>query len=218
MLARFIRLTAIAIIVMMTNSATAEEAPKTDIKLDVTALMKEHKIGRDDAPIKIEKYASFTCSHCANLETRTMPAIKKQFVDTGMVQFIYKPFPLDEFAMQAELMIKCADRSKFFDLTSALFAQQQDWFKSGDLTKFLMQLGNLAGLDDAKFKTCITSKELTDAVRAQMTDAYKKYKINSVPALVINNGDQVITGYRTVEELSKIIKDTKTIKDLKNGK
>lgn len=218
MLAKFIRLTAIAVIIMITNTAIAEEPQTPKNTLDIAALMKDHKIGRDDAPIKIEKYASFTCNHCASFEIKTMPEIKKQFIDTGIVQFIYKSFPLDDYAMQAELMVKCADGNKFFDLTNALFSKQQDWFKSGDTKKFLMQLGELAGINEEKFNTCTSSKELNEAIRKQMNESYQKHKINAVPALVINNGEQIITGYRTVDELAKIIKDTKTIIDVKQGK
>lgn len=220
MLARLLKLCAVAVFTFLVIS-NAHAEKKEDIKLDIPTLMKEYKIGSDDAPIKITKFASFTCGHCATFATKTMPEIKEKYVDTGIVQITYIPFPLDEYAMKASLMVQCAPRENYGDLYDTIYSKQMDWFKSGDPTKFLINLGELAGVSKEKFNTCANSTELTEALQTQMRNAYKKHQINAVPAFVINEGEdsqQVVVGYKTAEEMSKIIKGVKTIKDLKDNK
>lgn len=217
MLAKLFKLTAIAIFTLIIISGAHAEA-KQEIKLDVPTLMKERKIGSDDAPVKIVKYASFTCGHCATLETKTMPQIKKDFVDTGIAQIIYKPFPLDDHALQASLMMRCIPEENFFETYETLFSQQKEWFQSGNPTKFLVSLADLAGLNREQFVACTNNQELIAAVKDEMIATHKKHKIEAVPAMIFNEGEQIVVGYQTYEQLAKIIKDVKTITELKKTK
>src|SRR5712691_11668810 len=55
----------------------------------------ERVLGNDAAPVTIIEYASMTCSHCARFHEVTYPELKKRYVDTGKVRFIFREFPLD---------------------------------------------------------------------------------------------------------------------------
>ena len=65
-------------------------------------------IGKADAPIVIEEYASLTCSHCAAFHTTVLPELKKAYIDPGKVKLIYRDFPLDELAVAAAMTGRCA--------------------------------------------------------------------------------------------------------------
>ena len=189
-----------------------------DINLDIEKILEDRKIGNDNAPIKIVKYASFTCGHCAIMNNKTMPEIKKQFVDTGIAQITYKSFPLDEHSMLATLMVQCAPKDKFLELYETLYQRQQDWFKSGNSIEFLANIAELTGVSREKFEACTNNQELKAALTKDMKESYTKYQINAVPALVINDGEKVVIGYKTVEQLAEIINDVKNIKKLKLDK
>ena len=49
-----------------------------------------------------------TCPHCANFHKTTYPALKTKYIDTGKVRFIFREFPLDELAVAASMLARCA--------------------------------------------------------------------------------------------------------------
>src|SRR5215813_7498787 len=63
-------------------------------------------LGKDDAPVTIVEYASMTCPHCAHFHETTYPELKKRYVDTGKVRFIFREFPLDKLAAGAAMLAR----------------------------------------------------------------------------------------------------------------
>ena len=49
-------------------------------------------IGDSEAPITIIEYASMSCSHCADFHNNTLEDLKTEFIDTGMVKFVFRDF------------------------------------------------------------------------------------------------------------------------------
>ena len=68
-------------------------------------------LGKADAPVTIIEYASMTCPHCATFNKTTYPALKTKYIDTGKVRFIFREFPLDELAVAASMLARCAGRT-----------------------------------------------------------------------------------------------------------
>ena len=52
-------------------------------------------MGDVNAPVTLLEYASMTCPHCKRFHEQIMPEIKKNFIDTGKVKYILRPFPFD---------------------------------------------------------------------------------------------------------------------------
>src|ERR1044072_911930 len=90
----------------------------------VDALMKpeglpDMAMGNDKAPVTVIEYASMTCPHCAHFQETTFPELKKRYIDTGKVRYIFREFPLDTLASAAFLLARCAstdDKGKYFAL------------------------------------------------------------------------------------------------------
>ena len=66
-----------------------------------------NQLGSDTAEYVLVEYASMSCVHCANFHNNEFPKIKKNFIDTGKLKFIYKDFPLDRPAMFASMVANC---------------------------------------------------------------------------------------------------------------
>src|SRR5262249_33445853 len=60
--------------------------------------------GQADAPVTIVEYASMTCPHCSHFHETTYPEMKKKYIDTGKVRFIFREFPLDQLALAASML------------------------------------------------------------------------------------------------------------------
>ena len=68
-----------------------------------------------------------TCPHCAAFHATTYPELKKRYIDTGKVRFIFREFPLDQLALAAFLLARCAGPDKYFPMIETLFQLQKEW-------------------------------------------------------------------------------------------
>ena len=51
--------------------------------------MKEMVLGNQKAKITVIEYASLGCPHCAQFHSGTYQDVKKNYIDTGKIKFIY---------------------------------------------------------------------------------------------------------------------------------
>ncbi|ASQ13192.1 thioredoxin domain-containing protein [Sinorhizobium meliloti] len=61
-------------------------------KLLAPAGLPDTPIGSISAPVTLIEYSSPTCSHCVEYRTRVAPRIHAEFVTTGKVRSIFRPF------------------------------------------------------------------------------------------------------------------------------
>ncbi len=82
-------------------------------------------LGKPDAPITIVEYASLTCPHCAHFDEEVLPQLKKEWIDTGKAKLIFRDFPLDQEAMRAEMVARCAPPERYYALPSICCFENQ---------------------------------------------------------------------------------------------
>jgi protein-disulfide isomerase len=155
----------------------------------------EMVLGDEKAPVTIIEYASMTCPHCAHFSETTWPTLKKDYVDTGKVRFIFREFPLDPLAAAGFMLARCAakdDSKKYFVMIDTLFAQQKTWVVQQPLEP-LKAIARQAGLSEQQFNECLTNQKLVDGLEAVRQRAADKLGVNSTPTFFINgekrNGD-----------------------------
>jgi len=146
----------------------------------------EHVLGKADAPVTIIEYASMTCPHCADFHAKTMPRIKSEYIDKGLVRFVFRPFPLDQLAARASLLAQCAPGEGYFNMIDILFRSQGDWSTASDRVAALNQIGRTAGLSDADIDRCTNDTATLDRIVASMQEAQTRFGINSTPSFVVN--------------------------------
>lgn len=174
--------------------------------VDVQAAMADRVLGEADAPVTVVEYASLTCTHCAHFATTILPEVKTRLVATGKLRIIYRDFPLDQLAMKAAKMARCAPKDRYFDLIEVLFRNRDRWIDNAkEPEKALMQLGALAGMDDATMKSCIANAEMDTALLTRMNEAQTKFSIQSTPSFVFDDGAEVISGAHPVEKFEEIV-------------
>ena len=118
----------------------------TAAELLVPPPLGDRVLGKDDAPVTIIEYASMTCPHCAHFHETTYPELKKRYIDTGKVRFIFREFPLDPLAAGASMLARCADKDKFYPLIETLFQQQTKWAVEKPIPP-LMAIAKQAGIE-----------------------------------------------------------------------
>jgi protein-disulfide isomerase len=164
-------------------------------------------MGLATAPITIIEYASLTCPHCATFHTTAFPQIKEQYIEQGLVKFVYRDFPLDRAALWASQLARCAGPDRYFSFLDVLFRQQGTWARGNDAGQIqdnLKRLARLGGFSDATFDTCLKDKSVETAVLEQSLKGEREFKISSTPTIIINGKKH--TGAVSFEEIDKVLK------------
>jgi protein-disulfide isomerase len=184
--------------------AAAEDTVSTAELMKPEALP-DMAIGSDKATVTIIEYASMTCPHCAHFQETTFPEVKKRYIDTGKVRYIFREFPLDTLASAAFLLARCSgekDPTKYFAMIDTLFRKQQQWVVSKPVPP-LLAIAKQAGFTEQSFDACLANQKLLDGVQNVRQRAVDVFKVQSTPTFFINGTKY--SGAMTIEEMAKVI-------------
>jgi protein-disulfide isomerase len=148
--------------------------------------MSEKVMGDPAAKVTIIEYASLTCPHCAKFHKETLPRLKAEYIDTGKAKLIYRDFPLDQYALKASLLARCAPDGRFFAFLDVLFSEQERWARSEDPVAALTKIGQLGGLSQEAFDACASSEKLTNFVLQQRLTGQQEHSVDSTPTFIVN--------------------------------
>jgi protein-disulfide isomerase len=143
-------------------------------------------LGSNDAPLTIVEYASMTCPHCAHVHETVLPELKKNYIDKGLVRYVFREFPIDQLALAASVLTRCVPAEAYHPFVSTLFAQQRTWALSEDVRGSLKELSARAGMNEAAFDACLKNKDLATAIVASREEGLKKYCVNATPTTYLN--------------------------------
>ncbi|MGH6784930.1 MAG: DsbA family protein [Sphingomicrobium sp.] len=141
-------------------------------------------LGAENAPVTIIEYASMTCPHCADFHATTYVELKKRYIDTGKVRFIFREFPLDQLALAGFLLARCVGPDKYFPMIDTLFQLQKEWVVQKPLGP-LLAIAKQAGLSEQQFNDCLQDKKLIDGLEDVRQRAIK-LNVQSTPSFFIN--------------------------------
>src|SRR6476659_6825269 len=159
----------------------------------------DESLGSATAPVTIIEYASMTCPHCAHFHETTFPGLKKKYIDTGKVRFVFREFPLDQLAAAGAMLARCAGKDKYFPMLETLFAQQKEWVVQKPLEP-LLGIAKQAGFTQQRFDQCLANQQLLEGIE-QSRARGTKLGVSSTPTFFINGN--IVRGVLTVEELEK---------------
>ncbi len=177
----------------------------SEVELMAPGALPDMVMGDAKAPVTIIEYASMTCPHCATFTETTFPELKKRYIDTGKVRFIFREFPLDQLAAAAFMLARCSgetDSSKYFTMVDTMFRQQRTWAVERPLPP-LLALAKQAGFTQATFDACLSNQKLLDGIEAVRNRAADKFKVQSTPSFFINGS--LFSGAMSIDEMAKQI-------------
>jgi protein-disulfide isomerase len=170
----------------------------------VLALSKDDRIlGNPDAPITIVEYASLTCPHCAHFTNDVLPELKKKWIDTGKAKLVLRDYPLDEPALRAAMIARCAPPDRYYAYIDTFFGAQDKWVTARDYHDALARLVKLGGMSREEFDNCLKNTALENKIVEGRLIASKELDVNSTPTFFINGTK--FTGAPTVEEFDKAL-------------
>ncbi len=121
-------------------------------------------IGREDAPVTIVEVNDYQCPFCKKFALNTFPELKKKYIDTGKVKFVFRDFPLPyhPYSQKAAEAALCysAQGLDYVDFYQELF-DNNDKLETDDLISYAVKLK----ADKEKFSQCLNSGNFADEVK-----------------------------------------------------
>ena len=144
--------------------------------------------GSEDAKIKLIIYESLTCSHCADFHNEVYPKLKKEFIDTGVINIEFRSFPLDMAALNASKLAHCSNDGKS-DLLHFLYSNQKKWAKGSTIEELNSNLSSVIKSFDKPLdeNECFSNNELEAFILNERIEGVKEFDINATPTLILNN-------------------------------
>jgi protein-disulfide isomerase len=147
--------------------------------------------GSPTAPVTMIEFSDYQCPYCKRYADQTVPALLKDYVQTGKVRYAFRDFPLTQIhplAAKAAEAARCAgDQGKYWEMHDKLFANP------GELQAEKLRVhARSIGLDEAAFRACLDESRHAAAVQKDL-DAGAELGITGTPAIVVglSDGDQV---------------------------
>ena len=168
-------------------------------------------IGNNNAPITIIEYASMSCNHCGNFHNNTLPDLKKEYIDTGKVKYVFRDFPYNYPALLGSMVMRCIPSEVRYDYMNALYKLQNKWVvRENTVTRQeLYKIMQSGGMSKENFDACLSNVDLENRILEEVIAAQSEFNIRSTPSFLINGdlleGDKSIKVFRQI--LDKILSD-----------
>lgn len=145
-------------------------------------------IGDPDAPITIVEFTDYQCPYCGRHFQQTYPQLLANYVDAGLVRYVFKDFPLTSIhpqAFEAAEAARCAgEQNAYLEMHDVLFSRQSEWGVADAATLFTGYAEEL-GLDADAFATCLSDGRYEGAIQADLEDGIQ-LGVTGTPGFFIN--------------------------------
>lgn len=172
---------------LIVSGLTVAVAPMAARAAPLPPVPGEMTLGSPTAPVQFVVYASASCPHCAHWWTTVLPQVRKAFVDTGKVRFVFREFltPPNEFAAAGFILARRIP-GKYFEVLATVFERQEEIYRSEKLWEGLAAIGKQYGLTDAQFAAAMNDPAALKAVNDRFFRALNQDNIEVTPTFFVN--------------------------------
>jgi protein-disulfide isomerase len=179
-------------LVALSNSKKVDVSSVDPNKLQTaseqTGNIADHVFGQKDSKVVFTEYGDFQCPGCGGMHP-TIKALTEKY--EGQITFVFRNFPLTQIHPNALVAAAAAEsaglQGKYWEMHNKLFESQDAW-KGVTVKQRIDVFAGYAkelGLDEAKFRTDITSANVGKKVNFDMALG-KKINVNSTPTFLLN--------------------------------
>lgn len=174
------------------SAQIGEQLPQ---KVDLKVFQNDHVLGNTDAKVLVIEYSDFQCPFCRKFWQESFEQLKKEFIDSGKVKYIYRHYPLDFHpgAIPAAKAVECANESgNFWVLHDKIFQEQAKQgqgtiqFTEIDIKKWAAQIG----LSEVAFSQCLSSEKYSGRVNEDLISG-NEAGVRGTPTAFVN-GQRIV--------------------------
>jgi protein-disulfide isomerase len=166
-------------------------------------------LGQENAPVTLVEFSDFQCPFCKRHASTVYQALKKDYIDTGKLRYVFRDFPIASLhpdARQAHEAAHCAgEQNRFWDMHDRLFEISPD-FSAASLSSAAAGIG----LDAKTFGECVRSGRYAKHLDQEISEGTQA-GVTGTPAFVIGPAANeeisgtVVSGAQPLERFTQII-------------
>ena len=162
-------------------------------------------LGSDSAPVEIVEYSDFECPFCARFANLQMPAVRRQLIETGLVRWRFRDYPLPNhgFSRLAAHAAHCAgEQGRFWEMHDALYANHSVWAQTGrDPTRLFSERAEQSGVEMGAYRACMESNRHAARIEAAHQEGEAR-GVGGTPTFFVNGarfgGSPTSDGFKAV--------------------
>lgn len=161
--------------------------------------------GAENAPVWLIEISDFQCQFCKQWHDDVYPAIRREYIEPGVVRMAYINLPLPQHQhaeAAAEAAMCAAVQGRFWPLHDRIFDTQERWSRLPAAGAFFDSLAVATRVDTAQFRDCVRSGLMGRLINADRSRA-SAAGVRSTPTFFV--GDEPIQGVAPVEAFRQAI-------------
>jgi len=167
---------------------TNQDAPvsTTNTGFEISPL--DHTMGNPKAKVVLIEYGALTCPWCARFNNEIFPDVKKNYIDTGKVFYVYRMFARLPEDVPAQKTAMCP-KGRYFEMVDLLYHNQPIWDPENGITDThggLTRVGRMAGLSPEQVDACINDTAEEKHIAEIQAEAQSRYSIPYFPYFLVN--------------------------------
>lgn len=181
--------------------------PKPALGTSDAAAGARFAIGSPEAKVTVVDFSNYLCGHCRDHANDVLPLVKRDYIDTGKVRYVFRDFPFggQENVIRAGEAAACAaDNNLYFEYHEALFRAQMRWagLRGEALDGYFADLAGQIGMAPASFLQCLKSGSKRAGVLADQKLA-TDLGLTGTPTFFVNG--EKYTGQRPYDSWREIL-------------
>jgi protein-disulfide isomerase len=142
-------------------------------------------LGISSAPIAIEVFSDYECTHCKQLYEETLRPLMRDYVAKGKVYFIHRDYPLPQHvnARPAACLANASRQvNKYEEVCAALFRQQAVWSANGNIEATVAAV--MTPVEFNKVRLLAKDPKITAEMDGDIALG-RKINVNQTPTMII---------------------------------
>ncbi len=186
------------------------ESDENEILLTAEKLLKNGSPiqGSSRAPITILEWGDYQCTFCYRFHESSLKVIQKEYIETGMVNLVFKDFPLNgpDSVLAAEATYCANDQGRYWLYHDELYTnwagERTGWITDNSLNMFAESVD----LDIEKFNSCLDDHKYRQKV-LDLEQFGRNIGIDATPSFFVFNDEKIIkiTGNQPLDVFRKVI-------------
>lgn len=167
-------------------------------------------LGNPSASITILEWGDYQCTFCYKFHESTLDIIHKEYIETGVVNLVFKDFPLNgpDSILAAEASYCANDQGKYWQYHDEIYTnwagERTGWISKNSLNTF----AEFVELDIEKFNSCLDEHKYRQKV-LDLEQFGREIGVDATPSFFVFNDKKIIkiTGNQPLEVFVKVLNE-----------
>lgn len=158
-------------------------------------------LGNPNAPVKVIMYHALNCPHCKEFKENQFPDFRRKYINTDIVFFEMRDFPIDFVSIAASKLAWCKEKSpeSYHKYTQIIMDNMRlndkekvdiDWYSATTVQDAINKLTELVekhGLSKEQCESCLQpNSPVEEQILKECFDVQEKYKLDHAPGFIID--------------------------------